>query len=112
MARMRPIPILVCAVGVGLAAVAFAQSREFTGRIEAIGPATIVVNNGKGDVLRFSRSPGVKVFDARLGKSDAATWAGLSVGDWVSVRWVLSDEPRKAYQVILLAPRGGMETPR
>jgi len=112
MTRMRRMPALVCMLGLGVAVVASAQSREFIGRIEAVGSAEIVVDNGKGDVLRFTRAPAAKVSDARRGEAVAATWADLARGDWVSVRWVLSDDPRKAYRVILLAPRGAAKAPR
>ncbi len=57
-----------------------------------------------GDRLRFERT-GETTVSGHSGERRRASWADLEPGDQVSVRWKLEDEPRKAYEVIVLPPR-------
>ena len=88
-----------------IADVAVAQDREFTGKIAEVTQSALVVDSRMGDELRFERT-GETVVSGRSGERRPASWADLEPGDWVSVRWKLEDEPRKAYEVIVLPPRG------
>ena len=88
-----------------LAGVAAADDREFTGKIERITRDALIVESRMGDQLRFERT-GETTVSSGSGESGRASWADLEPGDRVSVRWKLMDEPRKAYEVIVLPPRG------
>ena len=85
--------------------VAAAGDREFTGKIERVTRDALIVESRMGDKLRFERTEKTAV-SGGSGKSRRASWADLEPGDRVSVRWKLMDEPRKAYEVIVLPPRG------
>jgi hypothetical protein len=87
-----------------MADVATAQYREFSGKIDKVTKSAVVVDNRMGDELRFERT-GETVVSGGSGERRRASWADLERGDWVSVRWKLTDEPRKAYEVIVLPPR-------
>jgi hypothetical protein len=87
-----------------MADVAGAQDREFTGEIEAVTKDALVVASRMGDTLRFERT-GRTAVSGGSAERRRATWADLEPGDRVSVRWKLMDEPRKAYEVIVLSPR-------
>ena len=87
-----------------MADVAAAQDREFTGKIDKITKSAVIVDSRMGDKLRFERT-GETVVSGGSGERRRASWADLERGDRVNVRWKLTDEPRKAYEVIVLPPR-------
>jgi hypothetical protein len=82
---------------------AFAQYREFTGRIDKINDKKMIVDNRQGDKVTFDKVPDTKVDDTHEGKKKA--WGDLKSDDWVSVKWKMVDKPRKAYEVIVLPPK-------
>jgi len=97
---------LACSVAVAVAAVLLAtpdgaaQSyRQFTGRIETVDAARVTVENRKGDRLAFDRTPETEV----IGQGKGA-WGDLAPGDRVAVSWLMMDEPRKAYRVVVMPP--------
>jgi hypothetical protein len=87
-----------------LADVATAQYREFSGKIDEVTKSAMIVGNRMGDKLRFERT-GETVVSGGSGERRRASWADLEPGDRVNVRWKLTDEPRKAHEVIVLPPR-------
>ncbi|MDH3521761.1 MAG: hypothetical protein OEM49_15020 [Myxococcales bacterium] len=97
--------LLACAAALWLASAAAAQTREFTGKVEEVGARVLVVSSRMGDRLRFERAENVEVSDQSGGEKPRMTWGDLRAGDWVSVRWNLSDTPRRALRVIVLPPR-------
>jgi hypothetical protein len=80
--------------------VASAQYRQFTGRIDKINEKQVIVDNRKGDKVKFAKNDGTVVEGE--GKK---VWKDLKKGDWVSVDWKFIDKPRKAYKVQVLPPR-------
>ena len=95
--------VVMMVVAVGLVAApgdASAQYRQFTGRIDKINDKQLIVDNRKGDKVKFVKDPETKV--AGEGK---ASWDDLKKGDWVTVDWKFVDKPRKAYNVAVLPPR-------
>jgi len=88
-----------------MADVAAADDREFAGKIDRVTQDALIVESRMGDKLRFERTEETAV-SGGSGESRRASWADLEPGDRVSVRWKLTDEPRKAYEVIVLSPRG------
>jgi hypothetical protein len=79
---------------------ASAQMREFTGRIEQVDFSGITVRNRTGDRLTFVPAASVLVQGAK------ERWGELKRNDRVSVSWKMMDEPRIAYAVVVLSPRG------
>lgn len=92
-------------VPLAMADVAVAQDREFTGKIAQVTQSALIVDSRMGDKLRFERTAET-VVSGGSGERGRASWADLEPGDRVSVRWKLEDQPRKAYEVIVLPPRG------
>jgi hypothetical protein len=82
---------------------AFAQYREFTGRIDKINDKKMIVDNRQGDKVTFDKVPDTKVDDTHEAKKKA--WSDLKSDDWVTVKWKMVDKPRKAYEVIVLPPK-------
>jgi hypothetical protein len=107
MARMVRTLALAALVLVALPALASAQYREFTGRIDKVDANKLIVDNRKGDKVSFNRVDDTAVTlqeGAKVeGKRDA--WEDLKKDDWVTVSWKFVDKPRKAYKVQVLAPR-------
>lgn len=77
-------------------AVAQAQMREFTGRIDKVKKKKLIVDNRMGDKVSF-----VKVDETEV-KGEKDTWKKLKKGDWVTVSWKFVDKPRKAYIVLVI----------
>jgi hypothetical protein len=82
---------------------AFAQYREFTGRIDKINDKKMIIDNRQGDKVTFDKLPDTKVDDTNEGKKKG--WSDLKNDDWVTVKWKMIDKPRKAYEVIVLPPK-------
>ena len=78
---------------------AWAQYREFSGRVAGIGEKTLRVDNGKGDVLSFAKLPSTSV----TGKKQQ--WKQIQKNDWVSVSWMMMDSPRAAHRVVVMSPK-------
>ena len=74
-------------------ATAFAQYREFAGKIDKINKKKLIVDNRMGDKLTFQKAGETEV------TGEKADWESLKKGDWVSVSWKMMDKPRKAYKV-------------
>jgi hypothetical protein len=81
---------------------AFAQYREFTGRIDKINDKKMIVDNRQGDKVTFDKVPDTKIDDTHEAKK---AWSDLKSDDWVTVKWKMVDKPRKAYEVIVLPPK-------
>ena len=78
---------------------AFAQYREFAGKIDKINKKKLIVDNRMGDKLTFNKTGETEV------TGEKEEWEKLKKGDWVSVSWKMMDKPRKAYIVSVQPPR-------
>jgi hypothetical protein len=116
--RTRRLLLLGLAVGLlplAMPGAAFAQSREFSGKITEIGKKNVVVDSRMGEKVRFLKTDATVVSDQRppgMKQPAKLRWGDLRVGDSVAIEWRLSDKPRKAYRVIVLPPRKGGEEGR
>jgi hypothetical protein len=91
------IVLLLGVVGVAMVAApgdAWAQYRQFTGKVDKVDDKQIIVDNRKGDKVKFMKVPET-VVDGEGKKA----WEELKKDDWVTVDWKFVDNPRKAYQV-------------
>ena len=78
---------------------ASAQYREFSGSVAGISEQSMRVDNGKGDELSF-----VKISNTVVsGKKQQ--WQQIEKNDWVSVSWMMMDEPRAAHRVVVMSPK-------
>lgn len=84
---------------------AFAQYREFTGRIDKINNKKMIVDNRMGDKVTFERAKDVKIDDTSGKDKPKKKWKQLRKDDWVTVKWKMMDKPRKAYEVQVLPPK-------
>jgi hypothetical protein len=88
-----------------LAGPAFANCegmREFTGLVQSMkkgDKGAFVVDNRQGDKVKFIRDATSTVVDESGGAKPKAEWDQLGNGDYVSVCWKFTDNPRKAYKV-------------
>ena len=80
-------------------AVASAQYREFTGRIDVIKGKKFIVDNRKGDKVSFI------FIDTTEVAGEKSKVKELKKKDWVTVSWKFIDKPRKAYKIKVLPPR-------
>lgn len=80
-------------------AMASAQMREFSGKVDRISKSKIYVDNRMGDKLAFER------LDDTAVEGEKSTWEDIQTNDWVSVSWKIIDKPRKAYKVTVLPPK-------
>ena len=78
---------------------AAAQFRQFKGRIDKINSKQVIVDNRKGDKVKFN-----KVDDTAVEGEGKKAWGDLKKGDWVMVDWKFIDKPRKAYKVQVIPP--------
>jgi len=101
------VSFVLVAVPVLLPGTAFAQYREFTGRIDKISSKKLIVDNRKGDKVSFMPVPDseVSVQEGATLKDKKESWGDLKKGDWVKVSWKFVDKPRKAYKIMVLPPR-------
>ena len=100
---------LWCALVVGASLVlsgpAFAGCegmREFTGLLQGMKKGKkggFLVDNRQGDKVKFIRDDTSAVIDESGGAKPKADWDDLANGDYVSVCWKFTDNPRKAYKV-------------
>ena len=76
--------------------------REFTGLLQNMKKGKkggFVVDNRQGDKVKFIRDDTSAVVDESGGAKPKAEWDQLANGDYVSVCWKFTDNPRKAYKV-------------
>jgi len=95
--------VVMMVVAVGLISApgdAAAQVRQFTGRIDKISSKVLIVDNRKGDKVKF-----MKIADTKVAGEGKAAWDDLKKGDWVTVDWKFIDKPRKAYAINVIPPR-------
>lgn len=100
--RFAMIVLLAFVLPAALPGVASAQYREFTGRIQKISKKKLIVDNRMGDKVAFERAETTKIDDTSGGDEPKASWGDLKSHDRVTVRWMMMDQPRKAYEVIVL----------
>lgn len=91
------IAVLAVLVAGGMGSLpAYAQMREFTGRVSRVTASEVVVGNRMGDELSFARTERTRV---RGAKDD---WAAIELSDHVTVHWSFEDKPRKAHRVVVM----------
>jgi hypothetical protein len=76
--------------------------REFTGLLQSMKKGEkggFVVDNRQGDKVKFIRDATSTVVDESGGAKPKGEWDSLANGDYVSVCWKFTDNPRKAYKV-------------
>ena len=79
---------------------ASAQTREFVGKLDSVSEKKVIVDNRKGDKISFSKT------DETVVQGEGKTkWEELKKNDWVTVDWMMKDNPRKAYKVTVIPPR-------
>ncbi len=100
--RIAMIALLAFVLPPVLPSVAAAQYREFTGKVQKINKKKMIVDNRMGDKVAFERVGETKVDDTSGGDEPKASWGDLKSHDRVTVRWMMMDQPRKAYEVIVL----------
>jgi len=91
--------LVLVAAPLAMPSAAFAQYREFAGKIDKINNKKLIVDNRMGDKLTFQKASETEV------SGEKADWDSLKKGDWVSVSWKMMDKPRKAYKVSVQPPR-------
>lgn len=95
--------LLAFALASGLALVgaspAFAQAREFTGKVDAISDKKIIIDNRQGDKVAFNK------VESTVVEGEKTSWDEVKKGDWATVEWKFVDKPRKAYKVIIIPPK-------
>ena len=91
--------LVLAAVPLAAPSVAFAQYREFSGKVDKINKKKLILDNRMGDKLAFNRT------DATTVEGEKAEWDALKKGDWATVSWKMMDKPRKAYKVVVQPPR-------
>ena len=99
-APARGIALSLALAGLGLAFAPAAQALEcegvqrvFEGEVQDAGEKTIVVDNKKGDKIKFTRPDPADV------SGEKTSWDDLSRGDWVAICFKTLDRPRWAYKV-------------
>jgi hypothetical protein len=74
-----------------------AQMREFSGTVDNVSEKKVIVDNRKGDKISFSKT------DTTTVEGEGKTkWEELKKNDWVTVDWMMKDNPRKAYKVTVM----------
>ena len=97
--------VLVVSASLAFGAPAFAGCegmREFTGLLQGLKKGEkggFVVDNRQGDKVKFIRDKTSTVADESGGATPKDEWDKLANGDYVSVCWKFTDNPRKAYKV-------------
>lgn len=96
---------LVLGTSLALSGPAFAGCegmRQFNGLLQGVKKGkkgAFVVDNRQGDKVKFIRPETSTVVDESGGTKPKADWDDLANGDYVSVCWKFTDNPRKAYTV-------------
>jgi len=111
-AALWSVVVLVAAAGLGAPAFAGCEGmREFTGILQGMkkgDKGAFVVDNRQGDKVKFIRDATSTVVDESGGATPKKEWDNLANGDYVSVCWKFTDNPRKAYKVTVKpAPKDG-----
>ena len=78
---------------------AHAQMREFTGLVDSVSETKIIVDNRKGDKVSFNK------LDETTVEGEKTKWEDLKKKAWVTVSWKFTDNPRKAYKIVVLPPK-------
>jgi hypothetical protein len=84
---------------------AWAQFREFTGKVDKINNEKMIVDNRQGDKVTFEKVDDTKIEDTSGDEEKKEKWRDVKQNDWVTVKWKMMDKPRKAYEVIVLPDR-------
>jgi len=79
-----------------LATVAHAQLREFKGKVDSIDAKAVIVDNRKGDKIKFDK------IDTTAVKGEKTKWEDIKKGEWVAVSSKMLEKPRKAYEVTVM----------
>ena len=97
---------LALAAAVGTFAAPAAQAiecegtqRSFTGELQSAKTKAIVVDNKKGDKIKFAPH------DTTAISGTKTEWDKLKKGDYVAVCSKMLEKPRKAYKVEVMPPR-------
>jgi len=93
------IVLLALVASIMWTASASAQTREFVGKLDAVSEKKVIVDNRKGDKVSFTHLPETTL------EGEKTKWEDLKKKDWVTVHWKFTDNPRKAYKVVVLPPR-------
>jgi hypothetical protein len=95
--------ILVLVLGllvVGAATASAQMLRDFTGKVDSISEKAILVDNRKGDKIKFEK------FDGTTVAGEKTTWDEIKKNDWVTVSSNMMEKPkRKAYKVTVIPPK-------
>lgn len=75
------------------------MQRSFEGELQKAKGDTIVVDNKKGDKIKFVQPPTPDV------SGEKTAWEDLKKGDWVAVCSKMLEKPRKAYKVSVMPPK-------
>jgi len=81
--------------------------RSFTGMIQKFKKGKkgrFVVDNRMGDKVKFVKPDSPRIVDQRDAPKPKQKWADLRNGDYVMVCWKFTDNPRKAYTVVVKPP--------
>jgi len=73
--------------------------RSFDGELQSVKGKQIVVDNKKGDKIKFEQHASSQVSGTKT------KWEDLKKGDWVSVCSKMLEKPRSAYKVEVLPPK-------
>ncbi len=79
---------------------ASAQTREFVGKLDSVSEKKVIVDNRKGDKISFSSTE-----ETTVSGEGKTKWDELKKGDWVTIDWLMKDNPRKAYKVTVIPAR-------
>lgn len=82
-----------------LATAAHAQLRDFKGKVDSVAESSIIVDNRKGDKIKFEKIAETVV------KGEKTKWEDIKKSDWVAVSSKMLEKPRKAYEVNVLPPQ-------
>ena len=95
--RLALATALMFAVGaVAAPGAAWAQKRDFTGKVDKITKTSIFVDNRQGDKLKFAKT------DETTVAGEKAKWDEIKKNDWVTVNSNMFEKPRKAYAVTVI----------
>lgn len=93
------VTLILAAAPLAVPTVAFAQYREFSGKVDKINKKKLILDNRMGDKLTFNK------IDKTTVEGTKTSWEEVKKGDWATVSWKMMDKPRKAYKVIVQPPR-------
>jgi len=93
--RLAFVTFIAAALSLLLPSLAYAQLRDFEGKVDSVNEKQIIVDNRKGDKLTFVKTDETKV------EGDKKAWTDLKKNDWVAVSSKMLEKPRKAYKVVV-----------